>query len=64
MKRKVRAFFVSMLTFFPATALANSVPGPHPPDPGCWFLGTELNSFLEVALVSISVGIVLYSRRP
>jgi len=64
MQRKVLAFFVSLLTIFPITALANSVPGPHPPDPGCWFLGTELNSFVGVALVSISVGIVLYSRRP
>ena len=33
-------------------------------DPGCWSLGTNLNNFVGVALVSISVGIVLYSRRP
>ena len=59
MKRKVLALFTGLVVMLPMVALADVGPSP----PGCWALGTNLNNAVGVALVGISVGIVLYSRR-
>ena len=62
MKIKMRAFVTGLLVMAPAVALADVIIGD--PTPGCWFLSTDINSILGAALVGISVGIVLRSRRP
>ena len=63
MKRKLYSFFAATAILWPTVALANSVPKPGDPGPGCWFLSADLNNLAGVALVGISVGIVLYSQR-
>ena len=60
MKKTVFAILVGLLLLVPVAVLANGPPG----GPGCWFLGTDLNGIAGFALVGVSVGIVLFSRRP
>lgn len=62
MKRKISAFFTSLLVMLPTLALADVAPPGG--SPGCWYSSTDLHSIAGVALVSVAVGIVLYSRRP
>jgi len=65
MKKKIRAFLTGLVVMLPAVVMADAAPmGGDPSVPGCWYLSTDLNSIVGIALVSVSVGIVLRSRRP
>ena len=56
MKRKVLALIAGLIALLPTVALADGG--------GCPWPFPALSSFAGVALVGISVGIILYSRRP
>ena len=64
MMRKIFAFFTGLVVMLPMVSLADVAPPGGPSVPGCWYLSTDLNSIVGVALVSVSVGIVLRSWRP
>ena len=65
MMKKIYALFTWLVVMFPTVVLADvAMPGGDPGVPGCWYLSTDLNSIVGIALVSVSVGIVLRSRRP
>ena len=64
MKKKLYAFFTGLVVMFPAVVLADVAGFGDPGVQGCWYLSTDLNSMVGIALVSVSVGIVLRSRRP
>ena len=69
MKRKLFTFLTGLVVMLPTVVLADAAPmgggDPEVPGiPGCWYLSTDLNSIVGIALVSVSVGIVLRSRRP
>jgi ABC-type Fe3+ transport system permease subunit len=66
MKRKLFTFLTGLVVMLPTVVLADAAPmgGGDPGVPGCWYLSTDLNSIVGIALVSVSVGIVLRSRRP
>ena len=58
MKKIVFAILAGWVLMLPTFVLANHVA------PGCGMLGSsDLNSLAGVALVGVSVGIVLFSRR-
>ena len=61
MKRKVFAIIVGLVALLPTIALANSYPIPGQ---GCFSMyDVELGGLAGVALVTISVGIVMFSQR-
>jgi hypothetical protein len=64
MMRKIFAFFTGLVVMLPMVSLADVASPGAPGVPGCWYLSTDLNSIVGVVLVSVSVGIVLRSRRP
>ena len=64
MMRKIFAFFTGLLVMLPMVCVADFASPGGPGVPGCWSLSTDLNSIVGIALVSVSVGIVLRSRRP
>ena len=64
MMRKISAFFTGLVVMLPTVTLADFAPPGDPGMPGCWSLSTDVNSIVGIALVSVSVGIVLRSRRP
>ena len=66
MKKIMCALFTWLVVILPSLVLADAAPmgGGDPSVTGCWYLRTDLNSIVGIALVSASVGIVLRSRRP
>ena len=66
MMKKIYAFFTWVVVMVPTVVLADAAPmgGGGPDVPGCWYLSADLNSIVGIALVSVSVGIVLRSKRP
>jgi hypothetical protein len=56
MKRRVRALIAGLIVLLPTVALADSG--------GCPWPFPTFSSFAGVALVGVSVGLILFSRRP
>jgi len=55
-KRRVLAFLAGLIVLLPTVALADAG--------GCPWPVPTLSSFAGVALVGISVGVILFTRRP